>query len=156
MNRRIVRSIDVNLPVRPVYNQWTQFEEFPRFMKGVESVRQVGDTTVQWTARIGGEERSWISTILEQAPDGYISWRGFGDVSNAGVIYFEQLGPNLTRVIVMIDYEPEETIEKIADALGLIEYRLADDLRAFKAYIESDGVATGAWRGEIHDGQAVR
>lgn len=149
------RSIDVDVPVKMAYNQWTQFEEFPRFMEGVKSVRQLDDATIQWQARIAGVERDWTARIVEQEPDSHIMWEGFGDVDNRGYVSFESLGADECRVTVRIDYEPEGVVEKIADAVGAIEGRIEGDLRRFKEYIESRGTEDGAWRGEIKDGREV-
>jgi uncharacterized membrane protein len=145
----IQRSIDVARPLSTVYNQWTQFEEFPRFMEGVEEVRQFDDTHVRWTAEIAGAKRTWEAQIVRQVPDESISWRGFGQADNTGTVSFEALDSGRTRVTVRIAWEPEGAVESVADALGLIERRIEGDLDRFKAFIEGRGGESGAWRGEV-------
>ena len=151
---RIEKSIEVDVPVRVAYDQWTQFEEFPRFMEGVESVTQLGDEQVHWVAEVGGKRKEWDAHITEQQPDRVIAWMGFGDADNMGRVFFEPLDGDRTRVSVAIDYEPEGAVEHVGDALGVPDRRVEGDLRRFKEFIESRGSETGAWRGEIHDGTA--
>jgi uncharacterized membrane protein len=148
---RIEHTVDVDVPVSTVYNQWTQFEEFPRFMEGVESVRQIDDTTVHWKAKVAGKVKEWDARITEQEPDEVIAWEGFGDPDNSGRVFFEPLdGGARTRVNLALDYEPEGVVEKVGDALGVLERRVEGDLDRFKEFIESRGTETGAWRGEVH------
>jgi uncharacterized membrane protein len=151
---RVEKSIDVDVPVRVAYDQWTQFEEFPRFMEGVESVSQMTDESVHWVAEVAGRRKEWDARITEQQPDKVIAWMGFGDADNMGRVFFEPIDANRTRVGVAIDYEPEGAVEKMGDALGVVGRRVEGDLRRFKGFIESRGEQTGAWRGEIHDGTA--
>jgi uncharacterized membrane protein len=153
---RVVRSTDIGLPVSIVYSQWTQFEEFPWFMEGVESVKQLDETTLQWKATVGGQEREWTSRIMEQIPDSYIAWEGFGDVQNRGSVYFEALESRRTRVTVMIEFDPETTAEKLADLLGIVGMRTSGDLERFKAFVENRETAPNRWRGEIRDGRVTR
>jgi uncharacterized membrane protein len=149
--QRIEHSIDVDVPVRTAYNQWTQFEEFPHFMEGVESVRQIDDATVHWKANVAGKEKEWDARITAQTPDEVIAWEGFGDPANRGRVFFEPLDDGTrSRVSVSIDYEPQGVVEKVGDALGVLERRVEGDLDRFKAFIESRGAETGAWRGEVH------
>jgi uncharacterized membrane protein len=150
---RVERSIDVDVPVSTAYNQWTQFEEFPRFMEGVESVTQLDDTRVRWVANVAGERKEWDSQITEQKPDEVIAWMGFGEADNMGRAFFEPLPNGGTRIEVKIDYEPQGAKEKVGDWFGVVDRRLAGDLDRFKEFIESRGSETGAWRGEIHEGR---
>jgi uncharacterized membrane protein len=142
-------SIEIDLPVRTVYNQWTQFEEFPRFMEGVEEVRQLDDTRLYWVADIAGQKREWEAKIMDQEPDQRISWASVGGATNSGTVSFEPLGDQRCRVILEMDYEPEGFVEQAGDTLNLIQRRVQGDLQRFKEYIESRGKETGAWRGEI-------
>lgn len=152
---RIVESIDVEVPVRVAYDQWTQFEQFPRFMDGVKRVQQLNDTTLEWTAEINGVERSWQAEISEQEPDQVIAWRSTSGAKNDGRVSFEPLGGNRTRVTLELEVEPEGAIEKAGDALGFVERQVEGDLRRFKEFIESRGTPTGGWRGEVEGGEKV-
>jgi uncharacterized membrane protein len=145
----IEKSIDIDMPVRTAYNQWTQFEEFPRFMEGVESVKQLDDTTLQWVANIGGERKEWRARITEQVPDHHIAWRSEGGDFTSGMVSFEALGPTKTRVTVRLNYEPKGVTEKIGDMLGMVSRRVQGDLERFKDFIESKGHETGAYRGTV-------
>lgn len=145
-------TVDVNQPVRTVYNQWTQFEEFPRFMEGVESVVQEDDATLVWRAQIAGIERTWRSRITEQEPDHSIAWMSTEGTRNNGRVTFESLGPEMTRVNLALDIDPDDMIEKAGDALGIIDRRAQGDLDRFREFIEARSTETGAWRGEIRDG----
>jgi uncharacterized membrane protein len=149
----IEKSIDVKAPLREVYNQWTQFEEFPRFMEGVKEVRQLDDKRLYWRASIGGEEKEWHAEIADQVPDRRIAWKNLDGPYNAGAVLFEAI-PEGTRVTLKLVYEPEGAKEKVGDALGIVSRRVEGDLKRFKAFIEERGRATGGWRGEIH-GQEV-
>ena len=148
---RVERAIEVEVPLDTAYNQWTQFEEFPRFMEGVESVTQIDDSTVHWVAEVAGKRKEWDAHITEQVPDEVIAWQGFGDAENNGRVFFESLGPGRTRVSVAIDYETQGVVEKVGDALGVVGRRVEGDLQRFKSMIESRGVETGAYREEIHE-----
>src|SRR5688572_13151734 len=151
---RIEKSIEVGCPVRTVYNQWTQFEDFPRFMAGVKEVRQLDDTHVHWHAEIWGKDEEWDAEITEQEPDKRISWRSVSGARNAGTVRFEPLGPQRTRVRLTMAYEPEGAVENIGDALGVFRGQVQDTVEDFKKFIESRRQETGAWRGEVRDGQA--
>src|SRR3712207_384418 len=145
----VEKSIEVNVPVNTAYNQWTQFEEFPQFMEGVEEVRQQGDTYLHWRTNIGGKEAEWDAAITEQIPDERVAWRNTTGKTNAGVVTFHRLGDNQTRVTVQMDWEPEGIVENVGDWLGIADQRVQGDLERFKEFIESRGVETGAWRGEV-------
>ncbi len=145
----VEKSIEVEVPVREAYNQWTQFEEFPSFMEGVEQVRQLDDTHLHWKAEIGGEELEWDAEITEQTPDQRIAWKSTSGATNAGVVTFHRLDEGKTKITVQMDYEPEGVAENAGDLLGLLDGRVNGDLKRFKELIESRGEATGAWRGEV-------
>ncbi len=149
----VEKSVEVDVPVRTAYDQWTQFEEFPRFMEGVEEVRQLDDTRLHWKASITGKTEEWDAEITEQTPDQMVAWRSTSGAENSGAVSFASLGPNRTRVTVRIGYEPEGIVETVGDKLGFVSRRVEGDLGRFKAFIEQRGVETGAWRGEIHDGE---
>ena len=148
----IEKSIEVEVPVNVAYNQWTQFEEFPRFMEGVKSVRQLDDTHLQWTAEIGGQEHSWEAEISQQVPDRLISWRALEGKYNSGKVTFESLGPNQTRINVEMTYDAEGMKEALGSALGFDSRRVDGDLERFKEYVERRQRETGVWRGEVHQG----
>lgn len=151
---RIEKSIEVRCPVRAVYNQWTQFEEFPKFMTGVKQVRQLDDTHQHWHAEIWGKDKEWDSEIVEQVPDQRIAWRSTTpETPNAGMVRFEPLGPDRTRVNLTMEYEPKGAVENIGDALGVMSGRVETTVKQFKEFIESRGAESGAWRGEVHGGQ---
>jgi uncharacterized membrane protein len=145
------KSIDVNVPVQTAYNQWTQFEEFPRFMEGVKEVRQLDDKRLHWHAKIGGKEEEWDAEITEQHPDHRVAWRSTSGDLNAGVVTFHQLDEMTTRVTVQMDYEPQGVVENIGDMLGVVDRRVEGDLERFKEFIESRDAETGAWRGDIEN-----
>jgi hemerythrin superfamily protein/ribosome-associated toxin RatA of RatAB toxin-antitoxin module len=146
----VERTVTVEVPVRTAYNQWTQFEEYPQFMDGVEEVTQVDDTTLHWVAKIGGVRREWDAAILEQAPDQKVAWAATEGATNAGAVHFAPAGPDQTTVTLHLEFEPEGMVEKAGDALGVVERRAAADLERFKAFIEQRGTETGAWRGEVN------
>ena len=148
--QRIEKDIEVNMPLSTVYNQWTQFESFPHFMEGVKSVRQLDDRHLAWRAEILGREVDWKAEIIEQVPDECIAWRCTSGHPNMGAVYFEPLGPDRTKVTLVLEYEPLGAAERIADALGALSLRVEGDLRRFKKFIEERGAETGAWRGELH------
>jgi uncharacterized membrane protein len=150
----IEKSIDVNAPVQTVYNQWTQFEEFPRFMEGVEEVRQINDKDLQWQVNIGGQRKRFETVITEQIPDKRIAWRTRGGVENGGVVTFHRISDNLTRVMLQMEYQPEGFVEKAGDFLGVTSHRIQDDLERFKEFVEKRGVESGAWRGTISNSNA--
>ncbi len=149
---RIQEDIEVRCPVRTAYDQWTQFEEFPRFMDGVKEVKQLDDTHVHWRGEIWGRERTWDAEITEQVPDLLIAWRSTSGPPNAGEVRFEPISPEHTRIYLTMSYEPEGAIENLADTLGIIKRRVRRTVEEFKRFIESRGEATGAWREEVHAG----
>jgi uncharacterized membrane protein len=142
-------SIEVEAPVTATYNQWTQFEDFPRFMEGVESVTQLDDKRVHWVAEVAGKRKEWDAEITRQVPDREIDWVGLGDPDNRGRIVFEALDGDTTKVTMMLDYDPEGIVEEIGDALGLVKRRVRGDMERFKEFIEARGRETGGWRGQI-------
>lgn len=145
-------QIDVERPISTVYNQWTQFEDFPRFMEGVESVRQLDDVQLHWKASIGGVEREWDAMIVEQEPDRIISWQNATGATNRGVVTFTPLGPEQTRIDLHLEFEPDGAVEQVGDKLGVVSRRAKGDLQRFKGFIEGRGVETGEWRGAIDAG----
>ena len=146
----VEQSIEVNVPVRAAYNQWTQFEEFPQFMEGVNKVLQKDDTTLEWEAEIAGQSRNWEAKIDEQTPDQRIAWHSTGgDVTQAGVVTFHRIDDSKTKLMLQMDFEPNDWKEKAADALGIVDARIKGDLGRFKTFIEERGQETGAWRGEV-------
>ena len=145
----IEQSIDVEVPVRTAYNQWTQFEEFPKFMDGVREVRQLSDTRLQWRAEIGGVEETWEAEIDQQVPDLRIAWHSVTGAKNAGVVTFHRLGDTQTRVMLQMDYDPQGFMENVGDAVGAVSLRVKGDLQRFKEFIETLGSETGAWRGTV-------
>ena len=152
---KVEKSIDVRVPLKSVYNQWTQFEQFPQFMEGVREVKQLDDKRLFWRAEIGGKEKEWNAEISEQTPDRRVAWHSTSGTWNAGQVSFQEVDPDTTRVNLLLDYEPEGVTEKVGDAVGLVSRRVEGDLKRFKEYIETRGRESGAWRGEIH-GKQVR
>ena len=145
----VEKSIEVNVPVSTAYNQWTQFEEFPRFMEGVESVTQLDDTHLRWVAEIGGKREEWKAEITEQHPDERVAWRAVEGKGNAGVVTFHHIDDNRTRVTVQMDWTPEGLSEQLGSAVGADDRRVKADLERFKETIEARGVESGAWRGTV-------
>ncbi|MCG2621029.1 SRPBCC family protein [Arthrobacter sp. I2-34] len=146
---RVEETIDVAAPVRTAYNQWTQFESFPEFMSGVESVTQLTDTTNHWKARIGGVEREFDTEISEQHPDERVAWRSVDGTTHAGVVTFHRLDDITTRIAVQLEWAPETFAEKAGAAFGIDDAQVKSDLRKFKDFIESHGAETGGWRGDV-------
>ena len=152
---RITKEIQVNVPVRTAYNQWTQFEDFPRFMEGVQYVKQLDPKTLQWRANIYGKVEEWEAVIEKQEPDRRITWHSITGAQNAGTVTFQPLDEHRTRVQLEMAYEPEGIVENVGTWTGLASTRVEGDLKRFKEFIESRGTETGAWRGEIEN-QKVR
>ena len=149
MTTTVQKTITVDVPISTAYNQWTQFEEFPQFMGGVQKVEQVDDRRLHWVAEIAGVKREWYATILEQQPDLKVAWAATEGATNAGAVYFTPAGTDQTSVTLALEFEPEGLIEKAGDALGIIEKQAQSDLEKFKAFIESRYTETGGWRGEV-------
>jgi uncharacterized membrane protein len=152
----VQESIEVDVPVTTAYNQWTQFEDFPQFMEGVESVTQTDDAHLHWAAEIAGEREEWEAEITEQRPDERVAWKAIAGRGNSGVVTFQPLGEGRTRVNVEMEYEAEGLKEKVGSAVGADSRRVKGDLERFKQFIENRGAETGAWRGEVESGQVER
>ncbi|WP_315094481.1 SRPBCC family protein [uncultured Cellulomonas sp.] len=152
MTTTVEKSILVNVPVSVAYNQWTQFEEFPHFMGGVKEITQLSDDRLHWVAEIAGVRREWEAQVLEQVPDQKVSWAATAGATNAGAVTFEDVGGGRTSVHLSLEYEPEGLVEKVGDTLNIVENQAERDLDRFKAFIEDEGYATGAWRGSIETG----
>lgn len=147
---KVKEAVDVEVPVRTAYNQWTQFEEFPNFMEGVEEVRQLDARHNHWTTKIGGVKREFDTEIVDQLPDDRITWRVVGgEVQQRGSVRFERLDDTHTRVELVMEVEPSGMVEKGADMLGMIDRQVKGDLHRFKEYVEGRGGETGSWRGRI-------
>lgn len=155
MTTKVEKSILVNVPLSVAYNQWTQFEEFPQFMGGVKKVTQLTDDRLEWVVEIGGVKRQWEARILEQVPDRKVAWAATEGATNAGSVTFSDVGGGQTSVHLSLEYEPEGLVEKVGDKLNVVENQAERDLDRFKAFIESEGYATGAWRGSVNEGAAV-
>jgi uncharacterized membrane protein len=145
----IEQSIEVDVPVSTAYNQWTQFESFPKFMEGVERIDQVNDTMTHWVTTVGGVTREFDAKITEQHPDERVAWTSVGEPRQAGVVTFHRLSPDRTKVMVQMDFAPDGLVETAGDRLGLVHRRVKGDLERFKSYVESLGHEEGAWRGEV-------
>jgi uncharacterized membrane protein len=152
----VEKTIEVNRPVNTVYNQWTQFEDFPYFMEGVKEVRQLDDTHLHWRAEIWGKEKEWDAEITEQDPDRRISWKSTSGAPNAGTVRFEPTGPQSTRVRLVMAYDPKGAIESAGDALGIFSARVQHSIEDFKKFIENRTEETGGWRGAVEDSDRVQ
>ncbi len=153
---QIEKQIEVEVPVHTAYNQWTQFEDFPQFMEGVKEVRQLDDKRLHWRAVIAGKEKQWDAKIFEQVPDHKIAWRSTSGARNDGLVTFDKRSDNKTVVTLHLDYDPEGAVENLGDKLGVVSHRVEGDLKRFKDFVEKRGSETGAWRGEIHGGEAEK
>ena len=149
MTTKVEKSVVVDVPIRTVYNQWTQFQEFPRFMGGIKSVTQLSDDRLEWVAEIAGVRRRWEAKILEQIPDRRIAWAATEGATNAGAVTFEDLGRGQTSVRLSLEYEPEGLMEKVGDKLNVVGKQAEGDLDRFKAFIEAQRYPTGSWRGTV-------
>lgn len=146
----IATSIEVNVPVRTAYNQWTQFEEFPHFMEGIKEVQQLDDRHLRWKAEIGGRVKEWETEITEQMPDNRIAWKSTSGPMNEGVVTFMPVSDTKSTIHLNVAYETEGVVETMGDELGLVvSSRVKSDLERFKTFIESRGGETGAWRGSV-------
>jgi carbon monoxide dehydrogenase subunit G len=155
MSTKVEKRILVNVPVSTAYNQWTQFEEFPHFMGGVKSVKQIGDDRLEWVAEIAGVRRQWTAKILEQIPDRKVAWAATEGATNAGAVEFEDVGGGQTSLRLTLEYDPEGIIEKVGDKLHVVDRQAEADLKRFKEFIEDAGYASGAWRGSVNEGAHV-
>ena len=156
MTTKVAKSVLVDVPVSTAYNQWTQFEEFPRFMDGVERVTQLADDRLEWIAEIAGVRRQWIAKILEQVPDHKVAWASVEGATNAGVVTFEESGPEQTVVHLELEYEPEGFLESVGDRLKIVERLAEGDLDQFKDFIESHPRPSGEWRQTINEGATTQ
>ncbi|MDQ3643772.1 MAG: SRPBCC family protein [Actinomycetota bacterium] len=145
----VEKSIEIELPVSTVYNQWTQFEEFPQFMEGVERVTQLDDTRLHWVAEIAGAKREWDAEIIDQKPDQRIAWRSIDGTGNGGIVTFQPTGETATRVNLQMEFAPEGLAETIGDKLGFVSKQAEGDLKRFKSFMEQRGSETGGWRGAV-------
>jgi uncharacterized membrane protein len=145
----IEESVEVEVPVRTAYDQWTQFEEFPSYMDGIDEVKQIDDTHLHWVASIGGKREEWDAEITEQIPDERIAWKATSGKGNAGVVTFHRLDDNRTKIMLQLDWESEGMVEALGAALGQDDRKVKGDLERFKEFIEKRGTETGAWRGEV-------
>jgi uncharacterized membrane protein len=150
---RIDKKITVNVPVTTAYNQWTQFEEFPRFMEGVKAVEQLSDERLHWVAEAGGKQKDWTARITRQVPDEVLAWVQEGGTTNNGTVIFHPLDDATTEIEVHMEFTPEDFQEQVGGALGFLDRRVSGDLKRFKEYIEARGAETGGWRGEIQHGE---
>jgi uncharacterized membrane protein len=145
----IEQSIDVSVPVTTAYNQWTQFEEFPQFMEGVEEIRQTDPTHTHWVTKVAGKTEEFDAEITEQHPDERVAWKTISGPKQAGVVTFHRLNDHETRVMLQLEVHPEGIVEQVGDKLGLVKHRAKGDMERFKTFIESRGSETGAWRGNV-------
>lgn len=145
----VTESVDVDVPIRTAYDQWTQFESFPQFMEGVQEIRQIDDTHNHWVIKIGGITREFDATITEQHPDERVAWRADDGPNHAGVVTFHRLDDSKTRVTAQMDVDPEGFVETVGDKAGILDRRVKSDMARFKEFIESRGTETGAWRGDV-------
>jgi len=146
----VEKSIEVDVPIRTAYDQWTQFESFPQFMTGVERITQLDDRHTHWVTKVGGVEREFDAEITEQHPEERVAWRSTsGETTHAGVVTFHKISDATTRVMVQLDWEPEGVVEKVGAAVGVDDRQVTADVKRFKKFIESRGTETGAWRGDV-------
>jgi uncharacterized membrane protein len=146
----VIETVDVDVPVRTAYNQWTQFEEFPRFMEGVQEIRQLDATHTHWKTEIGGVKREFDAEITEQLPDERVAWTSTEGEKQAGVVTFHRLDDTHTRVTVQMDFDPQGVVETAGAKLGVVDHQVKGDLKRFKEFIEGrGGIESGAWRGQV-------
>ncbi|WP_028936268.1 SRPBCC family protein [Pseudonocardia spinosispora] len=148
----VIETIDVNVPVSRVYNQWTQFESFSQFMDGVERIDQTDDTHSHWVTNLGGVHREFDTRITEQTPDERVAWTSTDGTSHAGVVTFHRIDEATTRVTAQIDWQPEGVAEKVGALVGADDRQVKKDLSRFKEFIEARGTESGAWRGDVEAG----
>ncbi|MET1072283.1 MAG: SRPBCC family protein [Umezawaea sp.] len=146
----ITESVDVKATVTAAYNQWTQFESFPRFMDGVQEITQIDDTHTHWKISVAGLTKEFDATITEQHPDERVAWTTESGPTHAGVITFHRLDETTTRVTAQMDIDPDGFIENVADKLGVLDRKVKGDMQRFKTFMEfRDGQETGEWRGDV-------
>lgn len=153
MASTIEKSVVVGVPVEVAYNQWTQFEDFPKFISGIEEVKQIDDKTLRWKANVGFKQKEWTAQIVEQTPNTRIAWRSTTGAENAGTIAFQPAEGVGTKVTATMIYDPDGFVEYVGDFLGVVGHRVQGELDKFKEFIEARGRETGSWRGEIHGGK---
>ena len=153
---RITQAIEVDVPVRVAYDQWTQFESFPKFMDGIDKVEQLDDKRLEWTATIASKTKHWRAEIVDQQPDRLVSWRSTSGARNDGEVRFEPITADRTRIVLELDVEPDGLIETAGEALGVVDRQVRGDLERFKEFIELRREPTGAWRGRVDDGRIDR
>ncbi|MFB7313102.1 SRPBCC family protein [Streptomyces sp. NPDC056192] len=152
----IVEDIDVGVPVREAYDQWTQFQEFSTFAKGVVSVEKTDDTSSNWKVKVAKSTRSWKANVTEQVPDERITWTTEGAKGTVkGVVTFHRLTDNLTRVLLVLEYFPKGLFEKTGNIWRAQGRRARLDLKFYRKFLMMRGEATDGWRGEIHDGEVT-
>jgi uncharacterized membrane protein len=151
----VEESIEIDVPVRVAYDQWTQFESFPLFMDGVQEVRQLDDTHLHWKVEIGGHVTEWDAEIVEQRPDERIAWRSTGGTPNDGVVTFAPVGDSASRVTVEMEHGADGIVEKAGSALGFDSRQVKASLERFKRLIEDRHAPSGAWRGEVSQGRGT-
>jgi len=149
----VQESIEVDVPLSTAYNQWTQFEEFPRFMSTVQEVQQLSDTRLHWRATVAGKEKEWDAEITHQIPDKRIAWRSTSGVLNEGVVTFDRISDDRTRINLQMSYIPDTLVEEVGDALGAVRMQARQNLQSFKELLEQRGSETGAWRGTVSQSQ---
>jgi len=155
MTTTVTATTEVEVPIRVAYDQWTQFETFPEFMTGVEQITQLDDELTHWVVSIGGVRREFDADIGDQVPDRHVAWRSVGEVAHRGIVEFTPEGPDRTRVDLELEWEPEGFVENAGAMLQIDDLQVKNDLRRFKDFIEHRGAETGAWRGEVHGGEAT-
>ncbi|WP_326686819.1 MULTISPECIES: SRPBCC family protein [unclassified Streptomyces] len=147
---QVEESIEVAVPVTTAYNQWTQFEEFPRFMDGVERVEQRTPRLTHWVTSVAGARREFDAEITEQIPDERVAWTTVeGEVRQAGVVTFHRLDEHRSKVMLQLEHDPQSITDSVGDKLGFVTRQAQGDLKRFKSYIERRGAETGAWRGTL-------
>lgn len=150
----VEKSTEINVSAHAAYDQWTQFEDFPKFMEGVKEVRQLDDTHVHWHAEVGGREKEWDAEITEQIPDRRIAWHSVSGAQNDGIVTFDDIGANAARVTLRMNYETQGLAESLGQAAGVLDRVVEDDLQRFKEFLEARGEPTGAWRGQVEQGRS--
>ncbi|MCC5037102.1 SRPBCC family protein [Streptomyces sp. WAC 00631] len=147
---KVEESVEVEVPVRTAYDQWTQFEDFPQFMEGVERIEQRTPTRTHWVTKIAGVKREFDAEITEQIPDERVAWTTVeGEAKQAGVVTFHRLDDKRTKVMLQLDHDPQGIADTVGDKMGFVKKQAKQDLSRFKSFIESRGVETGAWRGQV-------